>query len=329
MSAKYGYIGNNPSDTSVVVAKQVFAPTGVQTTFTFVSGYSIGYLDVYINGARQVEGQDYNATDTSTVGLSSAAQGGDIIELVAYKAFNVATVDTIPGDLRVQGKLTVVGLTTGSNAFYSGIVTATSFSGDGSGLTGISSVSFATTSFGLSGSPNITVGNIVGTAATLTTLSGTSGLVSVGTTIKVKGFVETQSTVSIAGTILTLDASQGTVFTHTTSAQIGIVSFTGIRTDSAGAQTFSVLVTQGATPRNTTGATGIGTQLASIRITPGNVGYSTHIKVGGGTSITLTGSAGAFDLLTFIVSYDGNTSIGNTSFTVVGFAATDFRNTVV
>ena len=163
MSAKYGYIGNNPSDTSVVVAKQVFAPTGVQTTFTFVSGYSIGYLDVYINGARQVEGQDYNATDTSTVGLSSAAQGGDIIELVAYKAFNVATVDTIPGDLRVQGKLTVVGLTTGSNAFYSGIVTATSFSGDGSGLTGISSVSFATTSFGLSGTPNITVGVITAT----------------------------------------------------------------------------------------------------------------------------------------------------------------------
>ena len=163
MSAKYGYIGNNPSDTSVVVAKQVFAPTGVQTTFTFVSGYSIGYLDVYINGARQVEGQDYNATDTSTVGLSSAAQGGDIIELVAYKAFNVATVDTIPGDLRVQGKLTVVGLTTGSNAFYSGIVTATSFSGSGANLTGISSVSFATTSFGLSGSPNITVGVITAT----------------------------------------------------------------------------------------------------------------------------------------------------------------------
>lgn len=171
MSAKYGYIGNNPSDTSVVVAKQVFAPTGVQTTFTFVSGYSIGYLDVYINGSRQVEGQDYNATDTSTVGLSSAAQGGDIIELVAYKAFNVATVDTIPGDLRVQGKLTVVGLTTGSNAFYSGIVTATSFVGDGSGLTGISSVSFATTSFGLSGTPNITVG-----VATVTTLKVGTGV---------------------------------------------------------------------------------------------------------------------------------------------------------
>ena len=191
MSAKYGYIGNNPSDTSVVVAKQVFAPTGVQTTFTFVSGYSIGYLDVYINGARQVEGQDYNATDTSTVGLSSAAQGGDIIELVAYKAFNVATVDTIPGDLRVQGKLTVVGLTTGSNAFYSGIVTATSFVGNGSGLTGISSVSFATTSFGLSGTPNITVGVITATEFDISGSSNTlnAGGLSVGvitaTTLKV------------------------------------------------------------------------------------------------------------------------------------------------
>ena len=233
-----------------------------------------------------------------------------------------------------------------TGASFVGVVTATSFIGNVTGTA--STASFATTSFGLSGTPNITVGFITATefdisgssntlnagglsvgVATVTTLSGTSGLVSVGTTIKVKGFVETQSTVSIAGTILTLDASQGTVFTHTTSAQIGIVSFTGIRTDSAGAQTFSVLVTQGVTPHNTTGATGIGTQLASIRITPGNVGYSTHIKVGGGTSITLTGSAGAFDLLTFIVSYDGNTSIGNTSFTVVGFAATDFRNVVV
>ena len=97
--------------------------------------------------------------------------------MVAYKAFNVATVDTIPGDLRVQGKLTVVGLTTGSNAFYSGIVTATSFVGDGSGLTGISSVSFATTSFGLSGSPNITVGTVTGNlTGNATGLSGTPNI---------------------------------------------------------------------------------------------------------------------------------------------------------
>jgi len=198
----------------------------------------------------------------------------------------------------------------------------------GAGSIDITGIATATT-FSGAVTGNVT-GNINSSGvSTLTTLNGTSGLVSLGSTIKTKGFVETQSTVSIGGTILTLDASQGTVFTHTTSAQIGIVSFTGIRTDTAGSQTFTVLVTQGAVAVNTTGAAGIGTQLASIRITPGNVGYSTHIKVGGGTSITLTNSAGALDLLTFIVSYDGATSIANTSFKVVGFAATDFRNAVV
>jgi hypothetical protein len=51
-----------------------------------------------------------------------------------------------------------------------GIVSATSFFGDGSGLTnvGVNSVSFATTSFGLSGTPDIAVRNITGVAATFT-----------------------------------------------------------------------------------------------------------------------------------------------------------------
>ena len=46
-----------------------------------------------------------------------------------------------------------------------GIVSATSFFGDGANITGISSVSFATTSFGLSGTPNIIVGVLTATSA--------------------------------------------------------------------------------------------------------------------------------------------------------------------
>ena len=218
-----------------------------------------------------------------------------------------------------------------------GIVTATTFSGNltGNATTATNLADAANITTGtvaaarLNGSYNIDVtGNINSSGvSTLTTLNGTSGLVSLGSTIKIKGFVETQNSASVASNILNLDASQGTVFTHTTSAQIGIVSFTGIRIEEAGTQTFTVLVTQGASPTNTTGATGIGTQLATV-VTTGGVGYSTHIKVGAGSSIVLTGTEGALDLLTFIVSYDGN-SPANDTFKVVGFAATDFRNAIV
>ena len=294
-------------------------PSGTTTGGSFTVAGLLSTTNLYVSGISTFVGL---ATHTGTIFGSNLSLTG----IATASSFVGALTGNATG-LSGTPNITV-GTIAATSLNASGVVTATSFVGSGANLTGISSVSFATTSFGLSGTPNITVGNIVGTAATLTTLNGTSGLVSVGTTIKVKGFVETQSTVSIAGTILTLDASQGTIFTHTTSAQIGIVSFTGIRTDSAGAQTFSVLVTQGATPYNVTAATGIGTILSTVVITPGNIGYSTHIKVGGGTTITLTNSAGALDLLTFVVSYDGATSIANTSFKIVGFAATDFRGIV-
>jgi len=132
MADRNGYIGRAPGDSSVVVARQVFSPTGVQTDFTFASGYTVGYLDAYLNGVRLIEGQDYNATDTSTVGLTSFAQSGDILELVAYKAFNVATIDNAPGNLTVGTNLTVGGYISAG-----GSITGSVFYGDGSNLTGI------------------------------------------------------------------------------------------------------------------------------------------------------------------------------------------------
>ena len=254
-----------------------------------------------------------------------------------------------------------------NGASVTGTITATSFVGS---LTGTASTATAAaTAYGLTGSPNITVGTVTGNltgnatglsgtpnitvgfitatefditgspnilnasglisgVATVTTLNSSTGLVSLGSTLKTKGFVETQTSQTLSGTVLALNAANGTVFTHTTTGNIGIVSFSGISTASAGTQTYTVLVTQGATPYNVTAATGIGTILSTVVITPGNIGYSTHIKVGGGTTITLTNSAGALDLLTFVVSYDGATSIANTSFKIVGFAATDFRGIV-
>tara|TARA_B100000927_G_scaffold22412_1_gene17039 strand:- start:551 stop:1198 length:648 start_codon:yes stop_codon:yes gene_type:complete len=83
-----GYIGRSPGDSSVIVRRQVYQPTGVQTSFTFESGYDNNFFDVFINGAKQIKSIDFTAVDNTTFSLTSPAQNGDVIEAVAYKAFN-------------------------------------------------------------------------------------------------------------------------------------------------------------------------------------------------------------------------------------------------
>ena len=156
MADRNGYIGRAPGDSAVIIARQIYAPTGIQTDFTFDATYTPGYLDVYLNGTRLVYPTDYSASDGSTVGLTTYAIDGDALELVAYKAFNVGSVQNAAGNFTVGNDLTVTGDLTvsGSTTVAAG-----------------TSVSFATTSFGLSGSPDIAVNdiganNITGIAAT-------------------------------------------------------------------------------------------------------------------------------------------------------------------
>ena len=166
MADRNGYIGRAPADSAVTVARQTFSPTGVTTDFTFASGYVPGYFDIFINGVKQIEASDYTSTDGSTFSiLNGGAENGDVIEAVAYKAFNAATIDSAPGNLSVGGDLTV----TGSLSF-------------GSVAAG-TSVSFATTAYALEGTPDITVRNVTGVAATFTgvvTLEDVTNIDSVG-----------------------------------------------------------------------------------------------------------------------------------------------------
>ena len=120
MADKTGYIGRNPGDSSVIVARQTFEPSGVQTNFTFASGYTPGYLDAYLNGIRLISAQDYTATGGSVVGLTSAAQNGDVLELVAYKACNLASINNATGNFDVGGELSVTGVSTFTGDLYVG-----------------------------------------------------------------------------------------------------------------------------------------------------------------------------------------------------------------
>ena len=176
MAAAQGYIGRNPADSSTVIARQSFSPTGIQTDFTFAAGYEIGYVDLYLNGARLVEGQDFSATDGSTVGLTTNAVNGDVLEVVAFKAFNATSVSAAAGNFTVGGTLDVTGATsiggnttvgtgitldTNGNVNVSGVLTAGSFYGDGTNLTGVGGGSV------ISGITIREEGSVVGTAGTV------------------------------------------------------------------------------------------------------------------------------------------------------------------
>ena len=218
MADRNGYIGRAPSDSSVVVARQTFSATGITTTFTFASGYTIGYLDVFLNGAKQIEGQDYDANNGSTFDISGGGViNGDIIEAVAYKAFNVSNVKDAPGDFTVGNNLTVAG-----NATISGTI-----SGDGSALTGVAGGKFSANDTGISTTTSVGIGttNATGAADSNNTAvlnvgvvtanffygngSGLTGIA--GTENIITGTAATFTNVVKVGTAITLDATSGII----------------------------------------------------------------------------------------------------------------------
>ena len=124
MADKTGYIGRNPGDSSVIIAKQYYTAAGIQTDFSFSAGYTVGYLDVYLNGIRLISPNDYSATDGGTVGLTTYAVAGDTLELVAYKAFNVGNVSNAGGNFNVGQNLTVGGNSNVTGTYNIGIHSA-------------------------------------------------------------------------------------------------------------------------------------------------------------------------------------------------------------
>ena len=230
MADRSGYIGRAPGDSSVIVARKVYEPTGVQTDFTFTAGYTPGYCDAYINGVKLINSTDYTASDGSTVGLTSAAQSGDVVEIVAYKAFNLGMpVSDITGNLDVTGNISASSSITADGGFY----------GDGSNLSGIPGVGITqyidANSLTVIGSPGVSTitrlgvtdavvtgiitanglsGNVVGAAATFTT--GTfNGNVTIGGTLTYEdvtnvdaiGIVTARAGVAVTGGQLTVGAA--------------------------------------------------------------------------------------------------------------------------
>ena len=308
MSQQNGYIGRSPGDSAVIIASQTFEPTGIQTDFTFAAGYDPGYIDVYFNGARLVYANDYTATNGSSVGLTTYANNGDVLELVAYKSFNLGNISESPGNFSVGNQLTVVGHTTATSAYYTGVVTASSFAGDGAGLTGVASTDniITSTASTFTGAVNITGaadGNLLNVSGittvgiltvfdtTQSTSASTGGLVIHGGVGIAKSlFVD--GNVTIGGTLTYEDM--------TNTDNLGFGTFRkGIEVQGAGSTTTTLNVTGVST---LTGQANIGSGVTinstGIEVTSGIITAGTCFKAGGGSfgpgiGATILGSGNA------------------------------------
>ena len=72
--------------------RQVYTATSGQTTFSVT--YDVGFVDVYLNGVKLVAGTDFTATNGTSIVLSTGATLNDIVDIVAYGAFNIANTYT-------------------------------------------------------------------------------------------------------------------------------------------------------------------------------------------------------------------------------------------
>jgi len=84
-----GYIGTIPVP-QATQTRQTFTATSGQTSFA-TAGYTAGFVDVYMNGVRLVDGTDFTATNGSDVVLTSGAATGDIIDVLMFTAVDLAT----------------------------------------------------------------------------------------------------------------------------------------------------------------------------------------------------------------------------------------------
>lgn len=99
------------------IVRGTVSATNGQTSFSVGGGYTVGAIDVYLNGVKLINGTDFTATDTSApynIVLTSAAQSGDTLEYMAFDRATTAgtlqdTGDTMTGNLTVNADLIVTG----------------------------------------------------------------------------------------------------------------------------------------------------------------------------------------------------------------------------
>jgi len=110
------HIGNQPFGKTVrTITTETLA--SVKTQFYPTGGYTIGYVDVYLNGVRLTETEDFTATNGTLVTLTFNPLIGDTVDIVSYGTVEIANALRRDGDTLV-GTLYTRSLIPTSNVTY-------------------------------------------------------------------------------------------------------------------------------------------------------------------------------------------------------------------
>jgi hypothetical protein len=136
---------------ATVRSVQENSATSGQTVFTVTGGYTVGFIDVYLNGVL-LDSSDYTATNTTSVTLASAAYVNDKVTFVKYQPVVIANLNTS-------------NITEGTNLYFTNARARAAISVTGSGsydsATGVITVTGGVTSVNtLTGAVTLTTTNI-------------------------------------------------------------------------------------------------------------------------------------------------------------------------
>jgi len=218
-------IGRKLSLTPNVKSKKInVTATANQTLFTVTGGYRVNNIGVYRNGALLAVGSDFLANDGSTVTLLTAATVGDIVQFEVFDTHELTDSLNANGDQVLNGALTVTGIIStsqfnvGNNIKLgnAGVVTATSFVGDGTNLTNV-------------GVDTATVNTVELKVSGISTLSG---VVKAGSDVRVTGNLNAGITTlgAVTVTSITGDGSGLTGVANTDVVHTREITVSGVST---------------------------------------------------------------------------------------------------
>jgi hypothetical protein len=286
-----GAVTINATGSSSAYTRTSFTATTGQTTFSVT--YTVGYLEVYLNGAF-LNGTDFTATNGTTMVLATGAANGDIVETIAYNSVALGSAANI------------------ANGAAGEVVYQT-----GAGATGF-------TAAGTSGQPLLSGGSGSPTWGTLGASYGGTGVANnSANTITFSG--NYGLTLTLSGTTsLTLPTS-GTL---STVALSGTNTWTGTQTFNGSSSTFGATLLDSDETVNVVASAPSST--TNFYIQSGSVQYYTsnaannwtlNIAFSSGTSLNTALSTGQSVTFTLITT-QGSTAYYNSAVTIDGTSVT-------